>query len=76
MKYIQSKEFKIVISKEETRLKLYQIVSKSYIRVNDGVNTILQLYGCVVNIYQLLWVSKSIKNALKRVFKVLYQSLF
>ena len=54
MKYIQSVDLKKIISEEAVRLKLYQIVSKSFIRVNDGVNTIFQLYGCVVNIYQLL----------------------
>ena len=54
MKYIQSIDIHKIIDKESIRLKLYQIVSKSFIRVNDGVNTLLQLYGCVVNIYQLL----------------------
>lgn len=36
---------------EETRLKLYEIVSLIYIRVNDGIDTLLQLCGCISNIY-------------------------
>ena len=36
---------------EEVRLKLYEIVSLIFIRVNDGVDTLLQLCGCISNIY-------------------------
>ena len=52
MNYIQSDEFTML--DESTRLKLYQIISTSYIRVNYGVDTLLQLYGCVSNIYMLI----------------------
>ena len=52
MNYIQCNEFNLL--DEESRLKLYQIISTSYIRVNYGVDTLLQLYGCVANIYRLL----------------------
>lgn len=34
--------------------KLYEIISPSYIRVNGGIDTILQLCGCVSMIYSFL----------------------
>jgi len=37
--------------KEETKLKIYEIISLSYIRVNDGVDTLLQLCGCISKIF-------------------------
>jgi replication factor C subunit 2/4 len=40
--------------KEETRLKIYEIISLSYIRVNGGIDTFLQLCGCVSKIYLFL----------------------
>ena len=36
---------------EDTKIKLYEIISHSYIRVNGGVDTLLQLCGCVSKIY-------------------------
>jgi replication factor C subunit 2/4 len=36
---------------EETKIKLYEIISHSYIRVNGGVDTLLQLCGCISKIY-------------------------
>jgi hypothetical protein len=36
---------------EETKLKIYEIISLSYIRVNGGIDTLLQLCGCISKIY-------------------------
>ena len=32
---------------EEIKLKIYEIVSLTYIKVNDGIQTLLQLCGCI-----------------------------
>jgi replication factor C subunit 2/4 len=40
--------------KEETKLKIYEIISLSYIRVNGGIDTNLQLYGCICKIFMYL----------------------
>jgi replication factor C subunit 2/4 len=40
---------------EETKLKLYEIISLSYIKVNDGIDTILQLYGCISKVHLYLF---------------------
>ena len=40
--------------KDETRLKIYEIISLSYIRVNGGIDTLLQLCGCISKIYLYL----------------------
>jgi len=53
MKYIEYNQIDNI--DHEMKLKLYKIISSSYIRVNDGINTLLQLYGCISNIYQLLF---------------------
>ena len=37
--------------KEEIKLKIYEIISLSYIRVNGGIDTLLQLVGCISKIY-------------------------
>lgn len=37
--------------KEETKLKIYEILSLSYIRVNGGIDTLLQLCGCISKIF-------------------------
>jgi hypothetical protein len=37
--------------KEETKLKIYEIISLSYIRVNGGIDTLLQLCGCISKIF-------------------------
>jgi len=39
---------------EETKLKIYEIISLSYIRVNGGIDTLLQLCGCISKIYLYL----------------------
>lgn len=36
---------------EETKLNIYEILSHSYIRVNGGIDTLLQLCGCISKIY-------------------------
>ena len=40
--------------KYETKLKIYEIISLSYIRVNGGIDTLLQLCGCISKIYLYL----------------------
>ena len=35
---------------EEYILKIYEIISLTYIRVNGGIDTLLQLYGCISKI--------------------------
>jgi replication factor C subunit 2/4 len=47
-------EKKIVNLTDETILKIYEIVSLSYIRVNGGNDTLLQLIGCISKIYLYL----------------------
>ncbi len=42
------------VIKDETKLKIYEIISLSYIRVNGGIDTLLQLCGCVSKIYLYL----------------------
>jgi replication factor C subunit 2/4 len=44
--------------KDETRLKIYEIISLSYIRVNGGIDTLLQLCGCISKIYLYLQKEK------------------
>ena len=44
--------------KEETKLKIYEIISLSYIRVNGGIDTLLQLCGCVSKIFIYLQSNK------------------
>jgi replication factor C subunit 2/4 len=36
---------------EEVKLTIYEIISLSYIRINAGIDTILQLCGCISKIY-------------------------
>lgn len=51
MKCLLEKDLKI---KETTKLKIHEIISLSYIRVNGGIDTLLQLYGCIAKIYLFL----------------------
>lgn len=44
----------LLILKEEIKLKIYEILSLSYIRVNGGIDTNLQLYGCICKIFMYL----------------------
>lgn len=37
--------------KEEAKLRIYEIISLSYIRVNSGIDTLLQLCGCISKIF-------------------------
>ena len=48
MKFLLNEKYDI---SEETKLKIYELVSLNYIRVNDGIDTLLQLCGCVSNIF-------------------------
>jgi replication factor C subunit 2/4 len=41
----------LVEIKEEIKFKIYEIISLSYIRVNDGNDTLLQLCGCISKIF-------------------------
>lgn len=47
MRYLLDDKFDL---SEETILKIYEIVSLSYIRVNNGIDTLLQLCGCISKI--------------------------
>jgi replication factor C subunit 2/4 len=40
--------------KEEIKLSIYEIISLSYIRVNGGIDTLLQLCGCISKIFIFL----------------------
>jgi replication factor C subunit 2/4 len=40
--------------KESVKLKIHEIISLSYIRVNGGIDTLLQLCGCISKIYLFL----------------------
>jgi replication factor C subunit 2/4 len=53
MKYILSDDFDINIT-EEQKLNLYKILSNSFIKVNNGVNSLVQLYGCISHIFNIL----------------------
>jgi replication factor C subunit 2/4 len=51
MKCLLEKDLKI---KESKKLKITEIISLSYIRVNGGIDTLLQLCGCIAKIYLFL----------------------
>jgi replication factor C subunit 2/4 len=36
---------------EDDKLRLYEIISLSYIRINNGIDTLLQLCGCISKIF-------------------------
>lgn len=42
---------KIITINEEDKLKMYEIISINYIRVNAGIDTLLQLCGCISKIF-------------------------
>lgn len=48
-----------IITNEETKLKLYEIISLSYIRINWGIDTLLQLCGCITKIFIYLQNDRS-----------------
>jgi replication factor C subunit 2/4 len=60
MKYLfeNSSNFNDINLDEENKLKIYEIISLSYIRVNAGNDTLLQLCGCISKIYLFLLNSK------------------
>jgi hypothetical protein len=39
---------------DENKLRIYEIISLSYIRVNGGLDTLLQLCGCISKIFMYL----------------------
>ena len=49
MKYLFENE--TLKMKEEIKLSIYEIISLSYIRVNGGIDTMLQLCGCISKIF-------------------------
>ena len=51
MNHLLDEKFQL---EEEIKLKIYEIVSLSYIKVNDGIQTLLQLCGCISKIYLYL----------------------
>jgi replication factor C subunit 2/4 len=53
MKYLFEFDNNIKIN-EETKLKLYEIISLSYILVNSEIDTLLQLCGCIAKVYSYL----------------------
>ena len=54
MTYIQTDNIDYLI--EEEKIKLYKIISIYYIKVNNGINTLLQLYGCISSISKLIFI--------------------
>tara|TARA_B110000879_G_C11179849_1_gene517769 strand:+ start:3527 stop:4534 length:1008 start_codon:yes stop_codon:yes gene_type:complete len=48
MKFILEDDFEF---DKKTKMKLYEIISLSYIRVNDGIDSFLQLSGCLCKIF-------------------------
>ena len=52
MKYLF--EYDNINLDEETKLKLYEIISLSYIIINSEIDTLLQLCGCISKIYLYL----------------------
>jgi len=55
MKYLfENNNENNILLKEETKLKIYEIISLCYIRVNGGIDTLLQLCGCISKIFLYL----------------------
>jgi len=53
MKCLMENQLSVDIEHEHI-LKIYEIISLIYIRVNDGIDTLLQLSGCISKIYLYL----------------------
>jgi replication factor C subunit 2/4 len=51
MKYLMESQNHLNEIKYEYILKIYEIISLNYIRVNGGIDTLLQLCGCISKIY-------------------------
>ena len=58
MKYLFENNDNLLLS-TENKLKIYEIISLSYIRVNGGIDTLLQLCGCVSKIFLYLQNEKN-----------------
>jgi replication factor C subunit 2/4 len=50
---------KIDYLNEEIKLSIYEIISLSYIRINAGIDTFLQLCGCISKIYLYIQTTKN-----------------
>ena len=54
MKYIFEQNIESFLSfklNEKNKIAIYNIISKSYIHISNGIDTLLQLCGCMSNIY-------------------------
>jgi DNA polymerase III gamma/tau subunit len=51
-------EYNNIILNDEIKLAIYDIISTSYIIINDGVDTLLQLCGCISKIFIYLQTNK------------------
>ena len=51
MKYLMENNNDI---SNDNKIKIYEITSRSYITINDGTDTFLQLCGCISKIYQYI----------------------
>lgn len=49
-----NKEFDIEELSEESKLEICDIINKSYIKINQGLDTLLQLCGCISKIYKYI----------------------
>lgn len=48
MKFILEEDFEF---DKDVKMKIYEIISLSYIRINDGIDSFLQLSGCLCKIF-------------------------
>lgn len=51
MKFILEEDFKFDKLTKQTKMKLYEIIALSYIKVNNGIDSKLQLAGCLCKIF-------------------------
>ena len=59
LKYLENyKDYKEFSDNNIDNKELYKIISNSYIKVNNGIDSILQLCGCISNIYIYLYKQK------------------
>ena len=58
MKFLFEETEHNIVLEEGVKLKIYEIISTSYIRINAGVDTLLQLCGCISKIILYLHPSK------------------
>ena len=50
---------KIDYFNEEIKISIYEIISLNYIRINAGIDTLLQLCGCITKIYLYIQTTKT-----------------